>query len=51
MEIVAICQEMGWDYYQYIEQPNWFLDMVRIKLRTDSERMKREMDKIRTKQH
>lgn len=27
---------MGWDYYQYIAQPNWFLDLIKNKLQIDN---------------
>jgi len=46
MEIVAVCQEMGWTYYEYMEQPNWFLELVRMKLQMDSEKIKKEIQKM-----
>lgn len=51
MEAVAICQEMGWTYYEYMSQPSWFLDMLRNKLQMDSERIKKEAEKLKLKQH
>ena len=37
MEVI-ICQKMGWDYYTYIHQPTWFLELIRIKLKIDNEK-------------
>ena len=30
MEVVSICQEIGWTYYEYMSQPNWFLELLKI---------------------
>ncbi|MHA1347411.1 MAG: hypothetical protein ACTSO3_13510 [Candidatus Heimdallarchaeaceae archaeon] len=49
MEIVAICQEMKWTYWDYMEQPNWFLDLVSQKLQIDSEKIRKEIDKTKLK--
>jgi len=48
MEIVAVCQEMGWTYYEYMSQPTWFLDLLREKLIIDSEKTKREIQKAKS---
>jgi hypothetical protein len=29
--MAEICQLMGWDYYTFISQPNWFIDAIRSK--------------------
>ena len=47
MVAIAICQEMGWDYYQYKNQPKWFLDRVKDKLEIDSENLRRQMRKTK----
>jgi len=49
MEMVAICQEMGWDYWTYMNQPQWFLDLLRDKLVLDSKELKKESKKFRKK--
>lgn len=25
-----MCKEMGWDYYTYLNQPDWFVETLRI---------------------
>jgi len=40
----AICKEMGWDYYQFEAQPEFFLQEVRIYLNQISEKMKNPSD-------
>lgn len=47
MEIVSICQEMGWTYFEYIEQPSWFLELLKTKLQIDSERIEKEIKNSR----
>ncbi len=47
MAIVAVCQEMGWTYFEYMAQPSWFLDIVLDKLIEDSEKIKKEIVKKR----
>lgn len=36
MFIVTICQEMKWDYEQYLRQPEWFLEILKYKLQEDN---------------
>jgi len=36
MKMVAICQEMGWDYFTYLNQPKWFLELIETKFEIDS---------------
>lgn len=36
MMMVAICQEFGWTYAEYISQPNFFLELIKQKLTRDS---------------
>jgi len=45
MFMVAVCQEFGWDYYTYINQPSWFLALVRHKLIIDNKEMEMKMKK------
>lgn len=40
VQIVAICQEFGWDYYQYMAQPKWFIEILKDKLEIDAEKSK-----------
>ena len=45
--VVTICQEMGWDYYQYLNQPKGFIELLRSKMEMDSDNLKRQMRKIK----
>ena len=41
MQIVAICEEMGWTYEEYMAQPVWFIDLLKDKLQIDSENIRK----------
>lgn len=45
MQIIAICQEMKWDYYTYLRQPIWFINLLKIKLKVDSDNIKKSLKK------
>ena len=38
MMIAELCERYGWTYIEYINQPNWFLDLVHEKYRIDCKR-------------
>jgi hypothetical protein len=40
MIMVYICQTTGWDFYTYMNQPEWFLDLFKWKLEFDSKKQK-----------
>jgi hypothetical protein len=42
MLIVSIIQEMHWTYFDYMDQPTWFINLVRDKLLIDNERIKKQ---------
>lgn len=37
MQIVVMCETFGWTYQQYIEQPTWFIELIREKMKIDSQ--------------
>ena len=41
MQIVAICQEFGWTYQEYMSQPSWFLTLIREKMVRDNKEQER----------
>jgi len=45
MLIVEICQMFGWDYYQYLAQPAWFLDLIHSRMEFDGKKAKNERQK------
>ena len=51
MVVIAICQEFGWTYYEYMEQPNWFLNLVQDKLVIDSKKVKKDIKKQKRNAH
>jgi len=26
--VIDICEQFGWDYWTYMNQPTWFIDMI-----------------------
>jgi len=40
MIMVEICEMMGWTYQEYWDQPNWFIEVIREKIRIDRKRKK-----------
>jgi len=45
MKIVSVCQEMNWTYWDYMNQPSWFLDILENKLRVDYKKYIRSLQK------
>lgn len=37
MQIVEICRMFGWTYYQFLDQPKFFTDLIREKLKVDAQ--------------
>ena len=34
--VIAVMQEFGWDYPQYLARPNWFDPYYEVKLKADA---------------
>lgn len=47
MLMVAICQEFGWTYQEYMNQPNFFLTLIREKMVRDNKERELELKKAR----
>ena len=47
MQMVAICQEFGWTYEEYMRQPNFFLSLIREKLIRDNKEQEMQIKKAR----
>lgn len=47
MQIVAVCQEFGWTYDEYMSQPAWFLTLIREKLIRDAKAQERDLKHIK----
>ncbi len=42
MKKVAICTEMKWDWETYHNQPKFFVDLIYLKLQTDTKKYGRK---------
>lgn len=43
MLIIEICEKFGWDYYKFLDQPAWFIELIVEKMKAEArERKKRE---------
>lgn len=47
MQMVALCQEFGWTYQEYVTQPAWFLYLIREKMVRDVKAQELEAQKRR----
>ena len=47
MQVVSICQEMGWTYQEYMNQPKWFIDLLKDKWQIDNDNMKKQINKTK----
>jgi len=36
MQMVAICHEFKWTYQQYVNQPTWFIELIKAKMVRDN---------------
>lgn len=36
MQMVVICQTFGWTYQEFMQQPTFFVDLIREKMRIDA---------------
>ena len=47
MQMVAICQEFGWTYDEYQNQPTFFLTLIREKMIRDNKERELELRKAK----
>jgi hypothetical protein len=45
MQMLAIMQEFGWTYQEYMNQPSWVLTLIVEKLKRDRKREERAVTK------
>jgi len=43
--MVEICQMYHWDYYTYLNQPLWFIEMITEKMIIDGKKQQAEQHK------
>lgn len=42
MQAVHVCEKYGWTYDEYQSQPQWFLDLIRERMKVDAQRSENE---------
>lgn len=42
MMIVVLCEKFGWTYYDYMNTPNWFIELSVEKMKLDYEKQKQK---------
>ena len=47
MQMVAICEVYGWTRDEFLDQPVWFIDLIREKMRIDSQKQEAELNKAK----
>jgi len=47
MVIIEVCQIFSWDFYTYLAQPSWFLDLIIEKMKIDAKKSEAEFKKSR----
>jgi len=45
--IADICERFGWTYFEYQNQPWWFLEVIKLKMRLEGEFHKQEERKLK----
>lgn len=45
MLVAEICKEYGWTYQEYIDQPDFFLELIKEKYRMDNKARSLELKK------
>jgi len=43
--MVEVCKQFGWDYYTYLAQPIWFIDLILEKMSIDAKKSEFEQRK------
>ena len=46
---ILLCEKMGWDYFTYLEQPDWFIVGLQIKINLDAEQQRLEAKRSQMK--
>ena len=45
--MIMICERMKWDYFTYLKQPTWFIDLLVMKFNEDARCENRKLKKIK----
>lgn len=47
MLILEICEKYKWDYYTYLAQPVWFIELIHDRMSIDAKKAKAEQAKMK----
>jgi len=42
MIMIEICERFGWTYNEYVNQPTFFIDLIKEKMRIDSQKQNKK---------
>jgi len=42
-----LCEKFGWTYQEFLDQPWWFAEIVKVQMKVDNEKQKRDMRKAK----
>lgn len=45
MQMVVICENFGWTFEEYNNQPDYFIELIKQKMRIDAQRSENELKK------
>ena len=45
MLIIAICEKFGWTYCEYLDQPQFLIDLIIEKIKIDNQKVENEIKK------
>lgn len=51
MVIVEVCRTYKWDFYKYLAQPSWFLDLIHQRMQIDAKKAEAESRKAKQGKH
>jgi len=46
MQMVTICEKFGWTYDEFLEQPMFFIDLIRERMKIDAQNEKNALSKV-----
>lgn len=47
MLMIEVCRLYGWDYYTYLAQPAWFIEMILERMSIDGKKAEAERTKAK----
>lgn len=42
--VASLCREMGWTYTEYMEQPEWFTETLRMMMQVEGEKAREQQE-------